>query len=102
MNATYVKENPVHAKKAVQAVQKAHCWLRENGADATDWMLEKGYNQGDRTMNIMLNNSLQFGVSQEMTEKTLRDYIANYIRMGLIESYDNVDELMEFLWTPVL
>ena len=102
MNATYVKENPVHAKKAVQAVQKAHCWLRENGADATDWMLEKGYNQGDRDMNIMLNNSLQFGVSQEMTEKTLRDYIANYIRMGLIESYDNVDELMEFLWTPVL
>ena len=102
MNGDYVRKNPVHAKKVTQAVQKAHSWIRDNGADATDWMLEQGFNAGDRDMNIMLNNSLQFGLSQEMTEKTLKDYIANYIRLGLITSYDNVDELMEILWTPVL
>lgn len=102
MNATYVKENPVHAKKVTQAVQKAHSWIRDNGADATDWMLEQGFNAGDRDMNIMLNNSLQFGLSQEMTEHTLKDYIANYIRLGLITSYDNVDDLMEVLWIPTL
>ena len=102
MNGTYVKENPVHAKKVTQAIQKAHSWIRDNGGEATDWMLEQKFNNGDRDMNIMLNNSLQFGLSQEMTEKTLKDYIANYIRLGLITSYDNVDELMEILWTPVL
>ena len=102
MNGTYVKENPVHAKKVTQAIQKAHSWIRDNGGEATDWMLEQKFNNGDRDMNIMLNNSMQFGLSQEMTEKTLKQYIENYIRLGLINTYDNADELMEILWTPVL
>lgn len=30
MNRTFVKENPTIVKKIVQAVQKAHSWMREN------------------------------------------------------------------------
>ncbi len=102
MNRTYVQENPVHAKKIVQAVQKAHSWMRENPSEATKLLLERGWNGGDYEMNVMLNNSLQFGVDQEFTGKALRDVAERYVRLGLITNMDNIDEIMELAWTPVL
>ena len=102
MNGKYVKENPVHAKKILQAIQKAHSWVRENPADATTILLEKGWNGGNYDMNVMLNNSMQFGLSQEFTERTIKAYIDDYIRMGLIESMDDPAEVLELAWTPVL
>ena len=102
MNGDFVKENPVHAKKIVQCVQKAHCWMRENGADATQFLMDKGWNSGDFDMNVLLNNSLQFGVSDACTEKSLREITENYVRLGLITNMDNVDEIMDLAWTPVL
>ncbi len=102
MNRTYVQENPVHAKKIVQAVQKAHSWMRENPEDATNLLLERGWNGGDYEMNVMINNSLQFGLDQEFTGTSLRDVAERYVRLGLITSMDDVDEIMELAWTPVL
>ena len=102
MNGTYVKENPVHAKKILQAIQKAHCWVRVNPEDATTILLEKGWNGGNYDMNVMLNNSMQFGLSQEFTERTVKAYIDDYIRMGLIESMSDPAEVLELAWTPVL
>ena len=102
MNGTFVKENPVHAKKIVQAVQKAHSWMRENTEEATEFLLEQGWNGGDFEMNVMLNSSMQFGVSDSCTEASLRDITANYVRLGLITNMDDVDEIMALAWTPVL
>ena len=102
MNATFVKENPTIAKKVVQAVQKAHSWMRENPEDATTMLIEQGWNSGDYEMNVMLNNSLQFGLAQDFTETTLTDVVGRYIRLGLITSMDNVEEVMAKAWTPVL
>ncbi|MGM9619709.1 MAG: ABC transporter substrate-binding protein [Oscillospiraceae bacterium] len=102
MNRTFVQENPVHAKKIVQAVQKAHAWMRENPEEATTLLLERGWNGGDYDMNVMINNSLQFGTSQEFTGAALKDIASRYVRLGLITSMDDVDEIMELAWTPVL
>ena len=102
MNATFVKENPTIAKKVVQAVQKAHSWMRENPEDATTMLIEQGWNSGSYEMNVMLNNSLQFGLAQDFTETTLTDVVGRYIRLGLITSMDNVEEVMAKAWTPVL
>ena len=102
MNRTFVQENPTIAKKIVQAVQKAHSWMRENPDEATKLLLERGWNGGDYDMNIMINNSLQFGNSQEFTQAGLKDTIDRYLRLGLITSMDNADEIMELAWTPVL
>lgn len=102
MNRTFVQNNPVHAKKIVQAVQKAHSWMRENGEEATDFLLENTLNKGDRAMNIMINNSLQFGTADAFTEAGLRDIVERYVRLGLINKMDNVDEIMELAWTPVM
>jgi len=102
MNGTYVKENPVHAKKIVQAVQKAHSFMRENTEEATQLLLDRGWNGGDFEMNVMLNSSMQFGLAQDFTETSLRDIVERYIRLGLITNMDNADEVMELAWTPVL
>jgi len=102
MNRTFVQENPVHAKKIVQAVQKAHSWMRENNEEATQLLLDRGWNGGDFDMNVMINNSLQFGLAQDFTETTLTDVVGRYVRLGLITNMDNVEEIMELAWTPVL
>lgn len=102
MNGTFVMENPTIAKKVAQAVQKAHSWMRDNSAEATQVLMDMGWNGGNYEMNIMINGSLQFGLSDEFTGDTLKDFIERYIRLGLITSMDNVDEVLELAWTPIL
>ena len=102
MNGTFVKENPTIAKKVAQAVHKAHSWMRDNPEEATKVLMEMGWNGGNYEMNIMINNSLQFGLSDEFTGETLKDFIGRYIRLGLITSMDNADEILDLAWTPVL
>ena len=101
MNRTFVQENPVHAKKIVQAVQKAHAWMRENAADATQLLLDRGWNGGSYEMNIMINTSLQFGLADDFTAVSLEDVVSRYVRLGLITNMDDVDAIMELAWTPV-
>ena len=102
MNRTFVQENPVHAKKIVQAVQKAHAWMRENNAEATQLLLDRGWNGGDFDMNVMINGSLQFGLADDFTAVSLKDVVERYVRLGLITSMDDVDEIMGLAWNPVL
>ena len=102
VSCTFVQNNPVISKKVVQAIQKAHSWMRDNGEEATDFLLEHKWNKGDRAMNVMINNSLQFGTTDAFTEAGLRDIVERYVRLGLINKMDNVDEIMELAWTPVM
>ena len=101
MNRTFVKQNPVIAKKVVQAVQKAHSYMREHPEEATKMLIRQGWNSGDYEMNVMLNNSLQFGVSDARTQETLADIVQRYIRLGLITKTNNADEVMAKAWTQV-
>ena len=102
MNRTFTKENPVISKKITQAVQKAHAYMCDNPEEATKMLIEQGWNGGDYDMNVMINNSLQFGLDQDFTEVSLRDVVEKYVKLGLIESMDDVDEIMKLAWTPVL
>ncbi len=102
MNRTFTQENPVISKKIVQAVQKAHSYMRDNSEEATQMLMDQGWNGGNYEMNVMLNNSLQFGLDQDFTAKSLKDVVEKYVRLGLIENMDNVDEIMGLAWTPVL
>lgn len=101
MNRTFTQENPVISKKVAQAVQKAHSYMRENPEEATNLLIEQGWNSGDFEKNVMLNNSLQFGLSQETTENTLKDIVDRYIRLKLITTMDKVDEVMDLAWTKL-
>lgn len=101
MNRTFVQENPTIAKKITQAVQKAHSWMRENPEEATQLLLDRGWNGGDFDMNVMINNALQFGLSDEYTGASLKKIIDNYIRLGLITSTDDAEGVFDLAWTPL-
>ena len=102
MNGQFVRENPTIAKKVAQAVQKAHSWMRDKSAEATQVLMDMGWNGGNYEMNIMINNALQFGLSDEFTGATLKDFIERYVRLGLITSMDDTDEILNLAWTPIL
>lgn len=101
MNATFVKENPITSKKIVEAVQKAHNWMDENPEEATKMLIDLGLNSDDLEMNTAINDALNFGLEDDFTEEGLR-YIADaYIRLGIITSTSDVEEVMAKAWTPV-
>ena len=102
MNRTFVQENPVHAKKIIQAVQKAHSFMRENTAEATQYLLDRGWNAGDFDMNVMLNGSMQFGTTDAFTQASLEEIIDNYLRLGLIQNMSDPKEILDLAWNPVL
>ena len=102
MNGTFVKENPVISKKVVQAVQKAHSWMRENTVDAVKMLMDQGLNGGNYEMNVMINKSLQFGLSDAFSGNALKYFAERYVEKGLITSMDNVDEILALAWNPVL
>jgi NitT/TauT family transport system substrate-binding protein len=102
MNRTFTEQNPVISKKITQAVQKAHSYMRDNSEEATQMLIDQGWNGGSYEMNVMLNNSLQFGLDQDFTEKSLTDVVERYVRLGLIQNMSDVDEIMDIAWTPVL
>ena len=102
MNRTFVQENPIHAKKVIQAVQKAHSFMRKDTAAATQYLLDRGWNAGDFDMNVMLNGSMQFGTTDAFTKASLEQIIDDYLRLGLIQGMDNAAEILDLAWSPVL
>lgn len=102
MNRTFVKENPIIAKKITECVQKAHAWMRENPEEATQLLLDNNLNSGDFDMNVELNKTLQFGLEDNFTEAGLRYTVEKYIDLGIITATDSIDEVMEKAWTPTM
>ena len=65
-------------------------------------MLGNSLANGDREMNIMINESQIFGLSNAYTEANLREIIDRYLRLGLIDSMDDPEAIMELCWHPAL
>ena len=101
MNATFVKENPITAKKVATAVKKAHIWMNANPEEATQMLIDMGLNSEDLEMNTMLNSAIHFGVDDATAEAGLRYIAENYIKLGIITSTQDVEEVMAKAWTPI-
>lgn len=100
MNTTFTKENPITTQKVVDSIHKAHAWMRANPEDATQLLLDEGLNNGEFEMNLEINIALQFGLEDDFTETALREIAGDYIRLGLITSMTNAEQVMEKVWTP--
>ncbi|MDO5016393.1 MAG: ABC transporter substrate-binding protein [Eubacteriales bacterium] len=101
MSEEFVEENPVHAKLVTECVKKAHCWMRENPEEATQLLIDEGLNSEDFDMNVELNQSLHFGLTDEFGLEGLKHIANKYIKLGLITSTDNLDEVIDKAWTDV-
>ncbi len=101
MPTSFVEANPITAKKISDCVKKAHQWMRENPAEATQFLIDNGMNSDNLEMNTMLNDSLQFGPSNEFTGKALQHIVEEYIELGLITATDDAAEVMGKAWHPL-
>lgn len=100
MNASFVKENPITAKKVTESIKKASEWMRNNPEEAVQRLLDDKKISGDFDMNVELWKSLNFGLTDEFTKNGLSKIAEDYIKLGLITAYDNKDEVMSLVWTP--
>jgi len=101
MNATFIKENPITAKKVTECVKKAGEWMRNNPEEAVQRLLDDGKISGDFDMNVELWKALEFGLTDEFTENGLAKITEDYIKLGLLTAYDDPNEVMSFVWTPM-
>ena len=100
MNTTFIKENPITAKKVTESMKKAGDWMRENPEEAVQMLLDDSQIGGDYDMNVELWKTLQFGLADEFTKNGLEDIVEDYIKLGLITAYDDPSEVMKLVWTP--
>ena len=64
-------------------------------------LIDEGLNSGDYDMNLELNQSLQFGLTNDFTGAALEKIVNDYIRLGLITSTDDAAEVMKKAWHPL-
>ena len=102
MNNDFIKENPVHAKYVVKAIKRAGEWARLNSEDAVQLMYDTDKMTGEQANQQEFWDSLYFGLSDDFTERALREIADDYIRLGIItKAGATVDEVMAMAWTEL-
>lgn len=101
MNTTFIKENPITARKVLDAINKAHDYMREKPEESVNMLLDDGIMTGGFEKNFAVHSSLNFGITENDNEKSLRDYASDYIRLGLLTKYNNTEDVMKKVWTPI-
>ena len=101
MNKTFIRENPITAKKVLNAINKAHDYMREYPTESVNMLIEDGIMTGGFEKNYAVHTSLNFGIKDNDNEKSLREYADTYIRLGLLTKYKNVEDVMNIIWTPL-
>ena len=102
MNNDFIKENPVHAKYVVKAIKRAGEYSRLNSEEAVQLMYDTDKMTGEKVNQQEFWDSLYFGLSDEFTERALREIAEDYIRLGIISKAGmTVDDVMAMAWTEL-
>lgn len=100
MSNQFRNENPAMARLVVDCVKRGGDWGRENPEEAVQLLLDDEKISGDFDMNVELWNQLKMGLTDDFTETGLRKIVEDYLRLGLIVSMDDADEIMDMAWNP--
>lgn len=104
MNSEFIKENPITAAKMASAVKKALNWMGSNPDECVVEMQKLGLINEKTEMNLELNKRMNFGLlgfeDQYVTDQ-MRGIVEDYIKAGLITSMNDVDAIMNKMWTPI-
>lgn len=102
MNNKFIKENPVHAKYVVMAIKRAGQYARLHSEDAVQMMFDTDKMTGEFEDQLEFWDSLDFGLSDAITEEVFHNIVEDYIRLGVIQKEGaKADEIMEKAWTNV-
>lgn len=102
MNNKFIKENPVHAKYVVMAIKRAGQYARLQSEDAVQLMFDTDKMTGKVEDQLEFWDSLDFGLSDAITEEALNNIAADYIRLGVITKEGMTpDKVMKMAWNNV-
>jgi len=101
----FFDENPVTSEKISQAAYKASLWLDasdENKREAARILLENGYISGSEEYAFQLLKLWRFGLSNEITEKSLFDSVSEYQALGVINKNIDPEDFKKQIWRPLI
>lgn len=100
MNNDFLVKNPVHAKYIVMAIKRAGQYARLHSEDAVQLMFDTNKMTGEFENQLEFWDSLDFGLSDAITEEALGNIAADYIRLGVIQKKElTADDVMKLAWT---
>ena len=88
ISGKFLEANPVASYKISRAVYNASNWLAEsesNRAEAAKMLIENGYISGTEEYALELLNYYKFGLTPEVTEKSLYDSVDEYTKLGVLD-----------------
>lgn len=102
INTDFIKKNPITSKKLTRAYLKANIWYENNKEEAVKILLDNKWVSGSYEYCLFLANELYFGMTQKVTEETLRDVIKDYKQFGLIKSDMSDKDILKTVWNPLV
>ncbi|WP_312699684.1 ABC transporter substrate-binding protein [Sedimentibacter sp.] len=104
ISGAFLDENPVTSEKISRAVYKAALWIGEsdeNKAEAAKILLDNGYISGSEEYALQLMKMFEWGLPNDLTEKTLYDSVDEYQSLGVISKDLDADAIKEQIWNPL-
>jgi NitT/TauT family transport system substrate-binding protein len=102
INGDFIRANPVTTQKLARAFRKASRWYEHNKEEAIKILLDREWTSGEYEYCLTLTKELNFDISQQETEATLRDIVKDYKTFGLINARRPDEEVMKTIWNPVI
>lgn len=98
----FYEKNPITVKKLTRAHEAASEWIMAHPEEAVKILQENHWASGDPKLVLEIFKTYDFGISDALTEETLRSTIEDYKTFGLIDNKKSTDELVQKVWTPVM
>lgn len=102
VNLDFYTANPMTVKKLTRAHEMASEWMAANPEEAVRTLQANSWAAGDYDLVLSIFKTYNFTISDDQTEKTLRDIIADYKEFGLISQAKDTDAIMQQIWDPVV
>jgi NitT/TauT family transport system substrate-binding protein len=104
ISGPFIDANPVTAEKISRAIYNAARWIGEsdeNKREAAKLLLENGFISGTEEYAFSLAKLFKWGLSTELTEKTLDNSIAEYQSLGVIDKNLKPADIKAQVWFPI-
>lgn len=98
----FYEKNPITVKKLTRAHEAASEWMMAHPEEAVNILQENHWASGDPKLVLEIFKTYDFGISDALTEETLRSTIEDYKTFGLIDNKKSTDELVRKVWTPIM
>lgn len=102
LSGKFLRENPISALKVTKAIKKCAYWMEDNKEEAVRVLFENNWASGSIDLANYIMSTYNFKLPDSMTETTLQNVIADYIKFGIIDKPDETaDQLLQRVWNPI-